>query len=126
MRALLFFLFVIFTTTTMAQNDNLDDFKWRNRIVLVNTSEDTKLFAKQIKMLAVQKKEMAERKIILLKSTDYVLTKSVEGELSKSDIILIGLDGTIQRSRNTPYTAEELFMIIDSMPMRRSEMKKSG
>jgi hypothetical protein len=77
-------------------------------------------------MFAVQKKEMAERKIILLKSTDYALTKSVEGELSKSDIILIGLDGTIKRSRNTPYTAEELFMIIDSMPIRRSEMKKSG
>ena len=38
-------------------------------------------------------------------------------------IILIGLDGGIKLRQQELLTAKELFRIIDSMPMRKAEMR---
>jgi hypothetical protein len=39
------------------------------------------------------------------------------------EIILIGLDGGIKLRKNDIVSREELFSIIDAMPMRRNEMR---
>ena len=39
------------------------------------------------------------------------------------EVLLLGKDGLIKTRQSTPVTAEELFRVIDAMPMRAREMK---
>jgi hypothetical protein len=41
-------------------------------------------------------------------------------------VILVGKDGGIKLDRNVAVGSEELFALIDSMPMRRYEMQQDG
>jgi hypothetical protein len=38
--------------------------------------------------------------------------------------VLIGKDGGEKLRRTTPLSPEELFAIVDAMPMRRAEMRE--
>jgi len=40
--------------------------------------------------------------------------------------ILVGKDGTVKHRTNTPVTPENLYALIDAMPMRRREMRERG
>ncbi len=39
--------------------------------------------------------------------------------------ILVGKDGTVKLDRDDPVTSEDLFDLIDSMPMRRRELRRN-
>jgi hypothetical protein len=41
-------------------------------------------------------------------------------------VILVGKDGTVKLDRNAVVSDDELFQLIDSMPMRRYEMSQDG
>ena len=41
-------------------------------------------------------------------------------------VLLIGKDGGVKLDRDAPVGTGELFMLIDSMPMRRQEMLRNG
>jgi len=41
-------------------------------------------------------------------------------------VILVGKDGGVKLDRNVAVRSEELFALIDSMPMRRYEMQQDG
>lgn len=122
MKLIFLFLFINVGFTTMAQVKILDDLRWKNRIILVNTTDEISRFDDQIANLAKNEKGVKERKIVILKSTDYKLSRSIVNELNKADFILIGLDGGVKGNSLTPYKADELFGIIDGMPMRRNEI----
>ena len=40
--------------------------------------------------------------------------------------ILVGKDGTVKLNRRSVVSDEDLFSLIDSMPMRRQEMLQGG
>jgi len=40
------------------------------------------------------------------------------------EILLVGKDGGVKLRRNTPVAASEIAALIDTMPMRRSEMRR--
>jgi hypothetical protein len=39
------------------------------------------------------------------------------------EILLIGKDGTVKLRSDKPVSSEDLFALIDSMPMRKREMR---
>ena len=41
-------------------------------------------------------------------------------------VILVGKDGGIKLKRNDQVRLEEIFQLIDSMPMRQDEMRQKG
>jgi len=41
-------------------------------------------------------------------------------------VILVGKDGTVKLNRRSAVSDQELFSLIDSMPMRRQEMLEGG
>ena len=51
------------------------------------------------------------------------LAEKIFNKKEHFEIILIGLDGRIKRQQTEILTEEDLFKIIDTMPMRKNEMK---
>ena len=112
----------------------INDFKWNSRlIVLVNIND--KIINNNLEMF---KDQLIERDVVILKINnesafiDNLEMKNVfYKSLSKiidtnksSSIYLIGKDGKIKNEYNENINLESVIKRIDSMPMRKREMKK--
>jgi hypothetical protein len=120
------------------QNDPLKKYQWKNRVLLVFTPdyEDAR-FKNQQEIITDNTNAIEERdlivKIISLKSDleekqfskAEVLQLRENFSIGNSDytVILIGKDGTVKLRINDVVQANQLFSLIDSMPMRKEEMK---
>lgn len=126
---------------------NLDSHEWENRILIIKAeTEASKDYQNQMKELSNSSEEFKERKLILYQiignkydQFDYNHNEiKVSGEISNKlsgeilneknpfEIILIGLDGGIKLKRTDLIEKEELFNIIDSMPLRSSELRNKN
>ena len=117
----------------------LASYRWQNRVVvLLAPSEDRKL-AQQHQILSVARDGLLDRDLVVVSITDGVV--KVDGIESKNwdvdrlqqtldvsqqgfSIVLIGKDGGVKLRSDEPVAAETLFALIDSMPMRKREMRE--
>ena len=133
--------------TSQINGQNLDDHRWERRILIVcaPAKTDSQLEA-QMKEFESSDADLKERKIVIYEVIgayhqfeDFVSGKKSEQRKSNQSIIskvkwnekefgvfLIGLDGGVKLRRNTVLPKEELFRIIDSMPMRIGEIRSNG
>lgn len=136
MNPIFIFLFLIII---MAQDSpkTLDDFRWKNRIVLYFPQEADLWVTPDDSIL----NEIEERKIKYFVIADSVFSNS-EVEFSadyinkitnrykigakKSSWVLIGLDGGAKVKKEEEIDWSYIFKSIDSMPMRQSEIRKKG
>lgn len=112
----------------------INDFKWNSRlIVLVNIND--KIINNNLEMF---KDQLIERDVVILKINNESafidnlemknvfyksLSKIIDTNKSNS-IYLIGKDGKIKNEYNENINLESVIKRIDSMPMRKREMKK--
>lgn len=113
--------------------------QWKHRLVVLLT-EDLKsdVFHKQFTELRSDEKGLLDRKIKIYLATptsfrideensDWKLStefyKKYRKGNNQTEIILIGLDGTIKLRQNTFLSKKELFSTIDVMPMRVNELR---
>ncbi|PQJ23531.1 hypothetical protein BSU00_01370 [Tenacibaculum sp. SG-28] len=137
-----FCLFLLISGNSLAQNISAK--KWKNRILIVETSslQNDKYIA-QLEEFNGLANAFQERKLILYLMHDNTYTLFTFNEDVNSEqwreitntkgfivspetsfkISLIGLDGGIKRTQNKILTKEELFLEIDSMPMRMRERR---
>ncbi len=112
-----------------------EKYKWRNRILVV-LSDDVKELNKQKDILVKSKDGLIDRDLIIfgyenleapfIKDSQVELN-SIREEFSLSqddNVILIGKDGGVKKTWKTYVSSDELFTLIDSMPMRRREMRR--
>ena len=115
----------LFRTLLLAQ-ETLDQYRWTNRpVLLFAPSERDEAYLLQMKILDADKSGLAERDILVLSDIS-ALGKGKLRETLQIDgfeIILIGKDGGVKFRSKTPISVEELFSLIDAMPMRRQEMR---
>ncbi|MFO8148422.1 MAG: DUF4174 domain-containing protein [Gillisia sp.] len=127
--------------TTLSAQD-LSVHKWENRLLIL-LSEDTEdmVYKKQLEELSNCLKGIEDRKLIVYQSTKDKFRKGLEtaGEWKNSpdiykkyngnkpgfQVLLIGLDGGIKIDQSELISCEKLFGTIDSMPMRKAEMRKN-
>lgn len=112
------------------------DFIWKNRILIIQSldSEPT-WFDENLKQ------DLEDRKLLIFEFKKNLLVQTnSEEEIEESKFldklqntnqksdqwVLIGLDGGLKYSGINNPTPAEIFRIIDAMPMRQSEIKKSG
>ncbi|MAO65204.1 MAG: hypothetical protein CL666_09420 [Balneola sp.] len=126
-----------------AQDFNLDDHKWKDRVLLVfspNTYNPD--FRDQAKQLKNARKGINERDLkvfyVLQESSASVKGDVLEGDetsdlltefdVSSGDfvVILVGKDGTKKLQTEESISSDRLFEVIDDMPMRKLEMKEDG
>ena len=137
----LFGAFIFYT----AEGQNMKQYKWENRIVIVATSNsENALFKSQLQVLENLAVEAQERKLILFQiiGDQYIVNtydesnqdqnwQKIKGAVSNIDIknlkafefILVGLDGGVKLRLTDVISKEELFRIIDRMPMRLNELR---
>jgi len=124
---------------------NLEKHTWKNRILVVKTSDSSsEIYQEQIKEFRNASDELKVRKFVLYKITgdhfeliDFANRESVDSgkiagkpigmilnEKENFEVILIGLDGGIKLRQTEVLRKEDLFNIVDAMPMRRNELSR--
>ncbi|WP_115461981.1 DUF4174 domain-containing protein [Winogradskyella aurantiaca] len=138
---LLIVLIVIIPSLNIAQK--LSGYQWHNRLLVIsNPLNNLEKETEQLELLGSLDQDFKERKILVLKLTNHnytVLNSNVttntsdpigiEGlTLSEKEfsILLIGLDGGIKLRQNQSIKRDELFAIIDGMPIRQSELRQKN
>ena len=137
LHTIVFFLFLFQVLTSFSQE--IKQHQWKERVlILVTKTTDNKIFKEQIAVFKKESKNFKERKLIMYnvtpkqyindtKSTEWIsndtLYKQYKNEKSSFEIILIGLDGSIKLRQTTVVSKEDLYGLIDSMPMRRNELR---
>jgi hypothetical protein len=123
------------------QGQHIDIHRWDKRVLLIlSPSSNSDVALKQLKELEMNEAGMKERNLVIYKISkepssalnsemeDWIINptlyKSYCDDQETFKIILIGLDGGIKHRKSAFLKAEDLFAIIDAMPMRKSEMKQ--
>ncbi|UHS58821.1 DUF4174 domain-containing protein [Agrobacterium vaccinii] len=118
--------------------DSLSDLVWKNRIVLVFGNADDLKVARQTNVLLTQKAELDERDMVVIGVTEDRATR-IYGEVPALDpatiredanivsddfqFVLVGKDGGIKLRSREVVSDNQMFELIDRMPMRRSEQE---
>ncbi len=118
----------------------LDEYLWKNRLVLVYTEDRSgNLYKEQIDVLKGDIAGLEDRKLVIYHYTPDVVKKGLEdGKWKKRDdrsekftetkgnfeVLLLGLDGRVKLRQQTLLTREKLYSTIDAMPMRQSEIRR--
>ncbi len=138
MKKLILILIFLLSITITAQN--LSNYKLKNRLVLVLTpSIENPKYQKQIEKLQNHLEGLEERKIKVFQITpnqyseDFtdnwknktLLYQTYKNDNPEFETILIGLDGGEKLHLEKPISAQQLFSVIDKMPMRKAEMRKN-
>ena len=150
-RCLLLICSLLLTLNLLGQG--LDRFVGRQRLLLLFTPSLThETFESQLLLLENHNEALAERLVGAQEAVDLVLSLRLtpDGAYQASGnlldearaewyyqyfgvdprlftVILVGLDGTEKfRSVGLPITANELFYLIDRMPMRQAELRRRG
>ena len=116
--------------------------QWKNRVLIVSASSPTNVgYKRQDQLLTKGKKGMKERDLIIYRLyEDHWLDP--ENELLPEDqanaifkeynipkgtfsVLLIGKDGGVKMRKVDIVSTREVFQLIDSMPMRQEEMRRS-
>lgn len=117
----------------------MSDYIWKNRplVVFAATDQDERLVA-QKRIVQSSRAGFADRDMVVI----YVNGDAAQTVLGPDPghsaqalrqrfgvasgqfrSILVGKDGGVKLDSSTPVAAEQLFKLIDSMPMRRQEMR---
>ena len=134
-RTILTLMLLLITLTTQGAGMNsLSDYQWKNRLILVQATDET---AGEIDTLRSARAEVDDRDIVWFVNTgaDLVsnqdgVSSSLESEIKalldqfRSDerVLLIGKDGGM-KSREPSLDLDAIFRRIDRMPMRMREMR---
>jgi len=106
-------------------NFSPQDVTHREILLVVQRMDDPDLLI-QKKILQADERGLTERDIIITLITPETDKKRFEKLMKNGKgfrFILIGKDGGIKLYSGKPVTLEQLFALIDSMPMRRYEVK---
>jgi len=122
---------------------NLDDYRWENRILItISDDRESHQFLEQKKLFSGLDNEFTERDLIVIslfyfdcsevgerymtdESADRLKRRLVdENAVSSFSVMVIGKDGGIKLRSEEVIEPDELFSVIDRMPMRQREMRE--
>ena len=130
---------LLLMTGNIAFSQNLDSYRWKNRLVLlVVNNEKAPQLKEQLELFQEDPAGLKERKleIITIRPNAFKTgnnawvgdTRLYERYHRKKDfeLVLIGLDGGEKLRKPEPIHLAELFRLIDSMPMRAAEIRRNN
>ena len=97
---------------------DLDAYRWKSRVLLHFGDNN-----KQDKLFAHSQAAFKERDLVLIHADSPELRKSFKIK-SGFALILIGKDGGEKARWLTPVDPQTILNLIDTMPMRQSEMRR--
>jgi len=128
--------FILLINYTMTSQD-LSSYRWKNRVLLLcDTGEGLEKSKSQLKLFSSYQKEMEERDLVILiydgntikdekfRTISGVFKKEIKFE--EEGVFLIGKDGGVKLESGFFTEPVAIFDLIDSMPMRRAEMRRKN
>lgn len=125
---------IFLLTTTFVFSQNLDQHRWNNRVVVISADQSNeRLLEAQLQALMTHRKGLKDRKLVFYVSInntckfynlkDKPVLVSCNEPPRGFQFLLYGLDGNEKFKSRDLVSSDELFALIDKMPMRRQEMK---
>ena len=122
---------------------DLNQFQWKNRLLLIFAPQEGDAFAQALQNeILTHPDEISERDLVVFSvfetGPSYMETTRIDPQtaaairtkfaapLGQFTCILVGKDGGVKLKRHAPVKLEEIFGLIDAMPMRREEMRKKS
>ncbi|CZT34096.1 DUF4174 domain-containing protein [Rhizobium sp. 9140] len=125
---------------SVASAAGLDAFGWKNRVLIVFANPGNPDAAEQRRLLVDDTKALADRDMVVLDvvsdtvkpiygKADAVTAQELRNDAgvmegSRFTVILVGKDGGIKLRATEPVGPDQLFGLIDSMPMRANEASR--
>ncbi|WP_422859246.1 DUF4174 domain-containing protein [Flagellimonas sp. S174] len=126
MKTLLIIPCFLFTLGCFGQQ--LGDYQWKKRlIVLVSEETNTSEVKQQLKILKESSVKLQNRDIIVLQKHPHsqdLSTFSIDQDFR--GVLLIGKDGGLKLKKPFIVTPNNIFDLVDSMPMRRAEIRRNN
>ena len=120
----------LFTTVVAAQAPDLDGLRWNSRVLLLfapDANNPQLIQQKQIldaQSAAVKKRDLKAFEITGHSHSDESLRAKFHVKVDSFAVVLIGKDGSPKLKHSEPTQPNDIFKLIDSMPMRQNEMKQ--
>ena len=140
MKTLLIFGLILTAQLANGQNDMLEQYEWKNRLILLFGSMSQPSVEKQITELEKDPDGITDRDLLIFhtdKDEVRFILKSSNPSLSASQLrnrynigekefryILIGKDGGVKLNKKEFVPNRDLYSVIDAMPMRQREMRE--
>ena len=133
-------MILLTTVATIAQN--ITSHQWKHRVLIVLTIDPSSdAYKAQVQQFENNLKGLKERRLLVYLVTpesyknfsvtddDWVtegsLYKKYKSKDSDIELVLIGLDGGIKMRTYSLTAIENIFVTIDGMPMRKSELNRN-
>ena len=137
--------FAIAVDSVQAYRDSepfsLGDYQWGKRLLVVNSpAPDEPKFARQLQQVAATGREFGERDLVLIslatdgtslagkRKLDPTQVEEIRAALGIDagafSVLLVGKDGTVKLSKNTIVPMDDIYALIDKMPMRQREIRQ--
>jgi hypothetical protein len=111
-----------------AAGTDLNEFKWKNRLVIVFAdSEDDPAFIEQMELLNLRPEELSERDVVVIVDTDPAARSDIRLKMRPRGFMLtlVGKDGNVAIRKPFPWSVREITRSIDKMPMRQREIREA-
>jgi hypothetical protein len=122
---------------------DLSQFQWKNRLILIFSTHEDELLSNSLQTeLVNQKVEVSERHLVVFRifetgpsfmdstQIDFRTSEAIRQQLDvvpeEITCILVGKDGGVKLRRPFPVKLNDIFTLIDSMPMRQEEMRQKN
>lgn len=106
--------------------DDLNEFRWKKRPVLVFAdSADDPAFIEQMELLLNRQDALLERDVIVLTDTDPDARGALRLKMRPRGfmLVLVGKDGGVKLRKPFPWDVREITRSIDKMPIRQREIR---
>jgi uncharacterized protein DUF4174 len=138
-----FYLLLFLFPMKNISGQSLDEHLWKDRVLLIFSSDfQSEKGRNQFTILNKDEEGLKDRKVVVYQITpekmkkgavlsddsDFIEKMYQRFSISKDTfmVVLIGLDGGEKLKQSALLTKEELFAIIDGMPMRRNELRRKN
>jgi hypothetical protein len=136
-------LFMLMIGPFMLNAQTLDKHRWQDRVILLYAAgaKDPTL-KRQLSLLTTQKAEVTDRDLVIYQlfpsggispngkkltaSQSLAFFQRYDVRPDTFTLILVGKDGGEKKRTGELVPLEDLFGLIDRMPMRRAEMRRKG
>jgi hypothetical protein len=114
----------VITMTDGSNASPLDEFHWKNRVLVVVAPAGNAAAETQRRIYESSAKGTSERSIVLTEAADDSERSRLSADVRRFEVFLVGKDGHTAVSSDKPLSADDLFARVDAMPMRQDEMRR--
>lgn len=124
----LLLLFAMLTPSGADGGDPLARYRWKNRVIVLGAPNSTDAALQEQKaLLAGDPVGLSDRDLVVVEIL------GADRDQARKDLklgnefsaALVGKDGGVKLRSDKPISLKQLYQLIDSMPMRQSEMRRA-